>query len=218
MTSKLDRLGAAPLLLALSGPSGAGKTTLAEHLVRTWVGAGIRVGYAKHASHGFQMDRPGKDSARLTEAGAAGVAVTGPAGTAFLEAGAPSTAADLARRFFPDAELVVVEGFREERLPTVLLAGETAPVEPPDGDASRVLAGYGPASRRDALRAVLGARPVFDRGQLDGLVALLDAWRSSLGTSGQGASRRAAGVRPAMRLVAGGDSVGAALRIRLAGD
>jgi len=142
--------------------------------------------------------------------------VTGPAGTAFLEAGAPSRAADLARRFFPDAELVVVEGFREERLPTVLLAGETAPVEPPDGDASRVLAGYGPASRRDALRAVVGARPVFDRGQLEGLVALLDAWRSDLATWGEGPSRPAAGGRPVVRLVAANDPVGVPLRVRVA--
>lgn len=216
MTSPPDRLGPPPLLLALSGPSGAGKTTLAEHLVRTWVRAGIRVGYAKHASHGFQMDRPGKDSARLTEAGAAGVAVTGPAGTAFLEAGAPSRAADLARRFFPDAELVVVEGFREERLPTVLLAGETAPVEPPDGDASRVLAGYGPASRRDALRAVVGARPVFDRGQLEGLVALLDAWRAGRSASAGESAGRATCARSATRLVAGANSVRDRLPIRAA--
>lgn len=175
----MKTLVASPPLLALSGPSGAGKTTLAEHLVRTWVRAGVRVGFAKHTSHGFQMDRPGKDSARLTEAGAVGVAVTGPAGTAFLESGAPSPAGELARRFFADAEIVVVEGFREERLPTVLLAGEFAPVEAPEGDASRVVAGYGPASRRDALRAVLGVRPVFDREQLDELVALLDAWRTA---------------------------------------
>lgn len=209
---------APPLLLALSGPSGAGKTTLAEHLVRTWGGAGIRVGYAKHASHGFQMDRPGKDSARLAEAGAVGVAVTGPAGTAFLESGAPSTAGELARRFFPDADIVVVEGFREERLPTVLLAGEAAPVEAPEGDASRVVAGYGPASRRDDLRAALGARPVFDRDQLDRLVALLDAWRAGLATSGGATACRTAETARSMRLVTGGESVPESLRLRTVAD
>jgi len=214
--SRPDPPPSSPRLLALAGPSGAGKTMLAEHLVRTWVGAGIRVGYAKHASHGFQMDRPGKDSARLAEAGAVGVAVTGPEGTAFLESGAPSTAADLARRFFPDAEIVVVEGFREERLPTVLLAGETAPVEAPQGDAGRVLAGYGPASRRAALETVLGARPVFDRAQLDRLVEFLEAWRMQGSTPVEESTRRAGDAKPALRLVTGPDTVPAPLPVRVA--
>jgi molybdopterin-guanine dinucleotide biosynthesis protein B len=167
-----------PLVLALAGPSGAGKTTLAEHLVRTWSGVGLRVGYVKHASHGFQMDRPGKDSARLSASGAAGVAVTGPEGTAFLEPVGPSTADRLVRRFFPDADVVVVEGFREEALPTVLIVGDASPIEIPGDDSGRVLAGYGPSGRRAALEELLGDRPVFERSQLGGLVEYLDRWRA----------------------------------------
>ena len=176
MTSPRRDPRAVPRLLALAGPSGAGKTTLAEHLVRRWSGAGIAVGYVKHASHGFQMDRRGKDTARLGEACAVGVAVTGPEGTAYLERGGPRRADELARRFFPEARVVVVEGFREERHPTVLLADATAPVEVPRDGVGHVLAGYGPASRRRALAAVVGDRPVFARDELDALLAFLDRW------------------------------------------
>lgn len=60
------------------GPSGCGKTTLAEQLGGVLTSAGIRVGYIKHAAHGFTVDRAGSDSARLHAAGATELVLVGP--------------------------------------------------------------------------------------------------------------------------------------------
>ena len=52
------------------GWSGAGKTTLIEHLLVQFASWGLSVSVIKHAHHGFDIDRPGKDSWRHREAGA----------------------------------------------------------------------------------------------------------------------------------------------------
>ncbi|MHC5012093.1 MAG: molybdopterin-guanine dinucleotide biosynthesis protein B [Planctomycetota bacterium] len=121
--------GHGPKILSLLGPSNAGKTTLAAYLVARWHQRGLDVGYAKHASHGFHMDRPGKDTERVTRAGAPRVAVTGPEATAFLERRAGATPEALIERFFAGADVVVFEGFREAALPAVVLTGGMAPRE-----------------------------------------------------------------------------------------
>lgn len=111
-----------PVVFSLLGPSGAGKTSLAARLVGHWRAAGLSVGYAKHASHGFDMDREGKDTWVLSSAGATGVAVTGPGGTAFVERGEPADVRALVARFFPACDVVVAEGFRDAALPAVVVA------------------------------------------------------------------------------------------------
>src|SRR5690606_26112138 len=58
-----------PVVLAFAGHSGSGKTTLITALVRALAGRGVRVAVIKHG-HGFDVDRPGKDSWRFRMAGA----------------------------------------------------------------------------------------------------------------------------------------------------
>lgn len=57
------------------GASGSGKTTLIAAVLPLLRAAGLRVAVLKHAHHGFQMDRPGKDSFRVRAAGASQVLV-----------------------------------------------------------------------------------------------------------------------------------------------
>ena len=65
--------------LCFAGFSGVGKTTLIERLVTRFKEERIRVGYYKHDSHRFKMDKAGKDTARLRDAGAGIVAINDPA-------------------------------------------------------------------------------------------------------------------------------------------
>jgi molybdopterin-guanine dinucleotide biosynthesis protein MobB len=55
--------------------SGTGKTTLLEQLIPLLRRQGIRVALLKHAHHDFDIDKPGKDSYRLRQAGATQVMI-----------------------------------------------------------------------------------------------------------------------------------------------
>ena len=170
-----------PALVSLLGASGSGKTTLAAALVRHWTASGLRVGYLKHASHGFEMDRPGKDTALLTEAGAAGVGVAGPDGVAYLERGTPAAPDTLVARWFADRDIVLLEGFRAHGHPAVVLVGPSDPATAVGEARGPVLAVVaGPDGPTDAVRRSAGAAPVFARTDVSTLAALL---RTALGVA-----------------------------------
>jgi molybdopterin-guanine dinucleotide biosynthesis adapter protein len=103
-------------ILAVSGPSGAGKTRLLVRLIPALERRGLRVGALKHAGHAHPLDRPGKDSARLRRAGAVAVAVQGPAELALFGPAIRGGARALAR-LLPPVDLVLAEGFKREALP-----------------------------------------------------------------------------------------------------
>jgi molybdopterin-guanine dinucleotide biosynthesis protein B len=105
-------------VVAFSGPSGVGKTTLLVALVRELTARGLRVSAIKHSRHPHSLDVPGKDSDLLTRAGAAGVAVQSGAALALFTPPSRGGPRALARRL-PPCDLVVVEGWREARLPRV---------------------------------------------------------------------------------------------------
>jgi molybdopterin-guanine dinucleotide biosynthesis protein B len=49
-------------VIGLVGSSGSGKTALIANLLPLLTDAGLRISTVKHAHHGFDIDRPGKDS------------------------------------------------------------------------------------------------------------------------------------------------------------
>ena len=105
----------------IAGYSGAGKTTLIEALIPLFRADGLRVSLVKHTHHGFDIDRPGKDSYRFREAGALEVLLAGNQRWALMhELGAEQEPllSDLLARL-SDCELVLVEGFRSNELPKI---------------------------------------------------------------------------------------------------
>jgi molybdopterin-guanine dinucleotide biosynthesis protein B len=95
------------------GASDSGKTTLIEQLIPKLRANGIRVGTIKHAHHGFEMDRPGKDSWRHVQAGADAIAVISPERAAWVmrtpeECSIDDAVSPMAGR----VNLVLVEGFK----------------------------------------------------------------------------------------------------------
>lgn len=67
-----------PPVVSIVGYSGSGKTTLIEKLILALKRRGFKVGTIKHDVHGFEMDRPGKDSWRHKQAGALTTIITSP--------------------------------------------------------------------------------------------------------------------------------------------
>ena len=101
-------------LFGIVGVSGSGKTTLITTLVHEFRRRGLSISTIKHAHHGFDMDRPGKDSWRHREAGAAQVMIASNKGWALLqpESEGALSPASLAQHMTA-VDLILVEGFKE---------------------------------------------------------------------------------------------------------
>jgi molybdopterin-guanine dinucleotide biosynthesis protein B len=108
-------------VIGLAGWSGAGKTTLVTKLIAVLNRRGLTVSTLKHAHHGFDVDRPGKDSFEHRAAGAQEVLVASGRRWALVHelrgAPEPGLAALLAR--LSPVDLVLVEGFKAGRHPKI---------------------------------------------------------------------------------------------------
>jgi molybdopterin-guanine dinucleotide biosynthesis adapter protein len=105
-------------VLGIVGWSGSGKTTLLTVLLPLLRAAGLTVSTVKHTHHGFDMDRPGKDTYRHREAGAREVLVSGGHRWALLHevTGREPTLPELLARMEP-VDIVLVEGFKSHPFP-----------------------------------------------------------------------------------------------------
>jgi len=103
-------------VIGLAGWSGAGKTTLVEKLIPELRRRGFTVSTLKYAHHAFDMDRPGKDSHRHREAGAAQVLVASPMRLALLTElrDAPEPRLGELLGMFAPVDIVLIEGFRSD--------------------------------------------------------------------------------------------------------
>ncbi|WP_439257508.1 molybdopterin-guanine dinucleotide biosynthesis protein MobB [Lonepinella sp. BR2271] len=109
--------------LGITGYSGSGKTTLLEKLLPKLTALGLRVAVIKHSHHNAQVDKPGKDSWRMKEAGASQVIMACDQRWALMtETPEPVTFDYLVQQFDPQlTDLVLIEGFKQEPIPKILL-------------------------------------------------------------------------------------------------
>lgn len=100
--------------------SGTGKTTLLEKVITELKGRGYRVGAIKHDAHRFDIDHPGKDSYRMTAAGADTMLITSPEKLAMVKRHAASPPLDeLIAAYFGDVDIILTEGFKKSGLPKI---------------------------------------------------------------------------------------------------
>lgn len=97
------------------GKSGTGKTTFLEKLIPLLRRQGLRLAIVKHDAHGFEMDRPGKDTWRFSQAGAQVVAISSASQTAVLEHPQAELTLDEVISRLPEADLILTEGYKSER-------------------------------------------------------------------------------------------------------
>ena len=108
--------------VSFAAKSGTGKTTLLEKVISRLKERGYRVGVIKHDAHHMDIDHPGKDSYRLTSAGADTMLISSPEKLALIKKhAAPSPLEELLATYFTDVDIVLVEGFKHGSLPKIEL-------------------------------------------------------------------------------------------------
>ena len=111
-------------MLGITGYSGSGKTTLLEKLLPQLLQRGLRPAVIKHSHHNAQVDKEGKDSWRMKEAGASQVIMACDQRWALMTE-TPAQAISLpylAQQFDPNlTDFILVEGFKQEPIPKILL-------------------------------------------------------------------------------------------------
>ncbi|BCR03707.1 hypothetical protein DESUT3_07760 [Desulfuromonas versatilis] len=111
-----------PPVVSIVAKSGTGKTTLLEKLIAELKMRGYRVGAVKHDAHSFSIDHEGKDSWRLTQAGADTTLITSPAKVAMVKqnpVGQEPSLAETVNSYCGDLDIVLTEGFKRSRMPKI---------------------------------------------------------------------------------------------------
>jgi molybdopterin-guanine dinucleotide biosynthesis protein B len=157
-----------PAVVGVAGRSGSGKTSLLELLIPHLSARGLAVGTVKHTSHGFLADRPGKDSYRLYESGAASVALISRQQLATFtrrsDDASPDVSLDTALASLPgDLDVVLVEGFSWEPIPRFVLVPDSESPIPEHLSRGRVLRIVKLLPQRE------GEKPEFPRTLIDSL-------------------------------------------------
>ena len=106
-------------VFGVAGHSGMGKTTLLERLVPELATRGLVVSLIKHSHKAIEIDRPGKDSYRLREAGCSEVLLLGNDRWALMHElrGADEPPLNYLLSRLQQCDLVLIEGFKYSGFP-----------------------------------------------------------------------------------------------------
>jgi len=114
-----DILSKKPPVLSIVGNSGSGKTTFIVKLIPELIKNGLKVGSIKHDVHGFEMDKPGKDSWRHKKAGAATTIITSPQQIGMVMDVDHDHNPDELAPLFIGVDIILAEGFKWGKRPKI---------------------------------------------------------------------------------------------------
>jgi molybdopterin-guanine dinucleotide biosynthesis protein B len=106
-------------VVSVVGKSGVGKTTALERIIREIKRRGYKVGTIKHDTHGFEVDKPGKDSWRHAQAGSDSVVISGPRKMALVRQLDGEMPLDDIIALMGDLDLVITEGYKRGDKPKI---------------------------------------------------------------------------------------------------
>lgn len=127
-------------VLSFTARSGTGKTTYLEKLIPLLKEKHLRIAVVKHDAHGFQIDKPGKDSYRLTQAGADHMILTSEDQTAAIishRGQNPDLKTILSK--IENVDFIITEGYKLENQKKIHLLRKGY-CETPVGDQENVIA------------------------------------------------------------------------------
>lgn len=112
-----------PFILGFVGFSGAGKTTILTKVIQQLKAKGYAIAAIKHSHHHFDIDRPGKDSFRLREAGADQVIIGSKHRFALMvelnQGKEPNLKILLNQLNINELDFIFIEGFKHESFPKI---------------------------------------------------------------------------------------------------
>ena len=108
-------------IISIVGKSKEGKTHLMEKLISELSSRGYKVATVKHHIHNdFQIDREGKSTFRHAQAGAKEVSISSPTKFALIrKVDRELTLDEIIERYFPEADIILTEGYRKEDKPKI---------------------------------------------------------------------------------------------------
>jgi len=107
-------------IISIVGKSDSGKTTLIEKLVPELTRRGYRIATVKHDTHGFEVDREGKDSWRHKQAGAHTVVISSPNKVALIrDVEKDFTLEEIREKLIQDVDLILSEGYKKDVQPKI---------------------------------------------------------------------------------------------------
>lgn len=108
--------------VTFAGYSGSGKTTLTIKVIKYLSDRGYKVAAMKHDGHNFEMDKEGKDTFRMKQAGAVAVSIASSSKYALIADSSHRLSFSELMAIMPkDADIIIGEGFKDEDIPKILV-------------------------------------------------------------------------------------------------
>lgn len=101
-------------VISIVGRSDCGKTTYLEKLIREIKRRGYKVATIKHDVHGFDIDKPGKDTWRHAQAGADIVCISSPAKMAMIKKVDQELLLEEVAAHIDGVDIIFTEGYKRE--------------------------------------------------------------------------------------------------------
>ena len=154
-------------IISVVGKSDSGKTTLICGLIPELKRRGYKVATIKHDVHGFDIDRPGKDTWKHAQAGADTVIISSPWKVAMIEKVEEELTLDQVITKVGQVDLIISEGYKRNNKPKIEIFRSTVHTEPLCTREDNILA------FASDVKPALGV-PVFATDDYAGLVDLIE--------------------------------------------
>jgi molybdopterin-guanine dinucleotide biosynthesis protein B len=106
-------------VISLVGMSNVGKTTMLEKILQEIKKRGWKVATIKHDTHGFDIDKPGKDTWRHAQAGADTVVISSPTKVAMISKVEEELTLDQIAATITGVDIIITEGYKRGNKPKI---------------------------------------------------------------------------------------------------